>query len=317
MATTNFKGYNNIGEPSISESIEDNVVEYINWGFLKLGAFYNINIPTSGNYGGDMHQLRCVNDPRYTAGQIWKSNRSNWVWESGLGLSTNPIAISGIFVDGSFLPKGSGYYINYKSGMVVFNEAIDTTSSVQLEYSTKWIDVVNADQIDWLRPTQSRSFRVDDRLYTAGSGDWNTNQIQPPIVAVESVSKTYAGYQLGGGQYGYTDVVLHVITEKKRTASRLASVLAEQNESDIYMYDPGLLASQNRFPLDYRGEIASGALCYPDLVASTGDGGFRYTNKVQHGKMTLYDSRMQDVTQLNEVYHCPVRWSTEVVLHKI
>jgi hypothetical protein len=108
-----------------------------------------------------------------------------------------------------------------------------------------------------------------------------------------------------------------VITENKRTTSRLASVLAEQNESDLYLYDPGRLASQNRFPLDSRGEIASGALCYPDLIAPTGDGGFRYTNKVQHGKMVVNDSNMQDVTKLNNVYHCPVKWSTEVILHKI
>lgn len=317
MSINSFKGYDTIGEPSISEAVEDNMVEYINWGFLKLGAFYNIHIPTSGSFGGDMHELRCVNDPRYDIGQIWSANRANWVWESGLALTEDPIAISGIFVDGDFLPKGSGYHINYKYGQVVFDTAISNTSNVKLEYSAKWINVVNSDSVPWLKPTQSRSFRVDDRLYVAGSGDWNTNYIQPPIVAVESVGKNYKGYQLGGGQYAYTDVVLHVITEDKRTTSRLASVLAEQNESDLYMYDPGLMATQNRFPLDSRGEIASGALCYPDLISATGDGGFRYTNKVQHGKIRLYDSNMQNVNHLSNVYHCPVRWSTEVILHKI
>ena len=317
MAVSNFKGYDNIGEPSLSEAIEDNIVEYINWGFLKLGAYYNIRIPTSGNFGGNMHQLRSINDPNYERGQVWGANRANWVWESGLATSEEPIAISGIFVDGDFLPKGSGYHINYKYGHVVFDEPIDNTSDVKLEYSSKWIDVVNSDSVDWLRQTQSMSYRVDDRLYVAGSGDWNVNRIQPPIVAVESVGKGYKGYQLGGGQYAYTDIILHVVTENSRTASRLASVLAEQNESDLYMYDPGLMADQNRFPLDSRGEIASGALCYPDLIAATGDGGFRYTNKVQHGKITVNNSRMQDITKLNNIYHCPVRWSTEVILHKI
>ena len=84
------------------------------------------------------------------------------------------------------------------------------------------------------------------------------------------------------------------------------------------MYDPGRLADQNRFPLNYRGEIASGAVCYPDLIKPTGDGGFRYTSKVQAGKLRIYDSTEQETTRLHEnVYHSTVRWSTEVILHQI
>lgn len=321
MATNKFKGYTDIGEFSITEAIEDNLVEYINWGFLQLGAFYNIDIPSSGVYGGDRHRLRSVSDPRYTDGQVWEAYRKNWVWESGLVSAEQPVAISGIFVDGSYKPKGSGYYVNYPDGQVIFSDPISTTSTVQLEYSHKWVNVVNADTIPWFRKTQTRSFRVDDSDFMVGSGDWSDlaeNRMQLPIVAVEGIDQSYAGYQLGGGQYKYSDVLLHVIAENSQTAKRIASVLADQSESDIYIYDPDRLVSQNQFPLDYRGELASGALCYPDLVKATGDNGFRYTNKVQYGKVRLYDSIYQGTDALHEnVYHSRVRWSTEVILHKI
>ena len=319
---TNFKGYSNIGEPSVTEAIEDNLIAYINWGFLQLGAFFNITIPASGAYGGDRHQLVAISDPRYTDGQVWEAYRKNWVWESGItSASEQPIAISGIFVDSSFLPKGSGYHVNYENGQVVFDTPISTTSTVQLEYSHKWIDVSDAANIPWFRKGQTRSFRADDPAFIANSGTWSDlaeNRLQLPVVAVEAVGKDYEGYQLGGHQYARSDVVLHIIAEDPRTAKRLASVLAEQSESTIYMYDPGRLADQGRFPLDYRGEIASGAVCYPDLIAVTGDGGFRYTSKVQNGKLVIYESTEQETDRLHEnVYHSKVRWSTEVILHQI
>ena len=321
MGTTSFKGYSDIGEPSITEAIEDNVIAYIDWGFLQLGAFYNVNIPASGAFGGNRHQLVCVNDPRYTNGQVWEAHRKNWVWESGVAAASDPIAISGIFIDGAFSTKGNGYHINYKNGQVVFDTAIAASSTVQVEYSTKWIDVVNALDVPWFRKGQTRSFRVDDELFVANSGAWSDladNRLQLPVVAVEAAGKDYEGYQLGGGQYARTDVVLHVIAENPRTAKKLASVLAEQSESDIYMYDPGKMADDNRFPLDYRGEIASGAVCYPDIIAPTGTGGLRYTDKVQYGKMRIYDSNAQGTDQIHEnIYHSTVRWSTEVILHKI
>jgi len=320
MPITSFKGYSTIREPSITEALESNIQEYINWGFLELGAFFNIEIPSSGAYGGNRHILRCVSDPRYTDGQVWEAYRKNWVWESGVS-SADPIAISGVFVDGAFIPHSGDYHINYKHGQVIFDTAIATTSTVHLEYSHKWIDVVGAADVPWFRKGQTRSFRVDDPMFIVNSGAWADlaqNRLQLPVVAVEAIGKNYEGYQLGGHQYARSNVVLHVIAEDPQTAKRIASVLAEQSESDLYMYDPGKMARENRFPLDYRGEIASGAVCYPDLIKPTGDGGFRYTSKVQWGKMRIYDSIEQETDQLHEnVYHSKVRWSTEVILHQI
>ena len=322
MGVTSFKGNENIGKTSMTEAVEANLISYIDWGFLELGASFNISIPSSGAFGGNRHQLRYVNDPRYTAGQVWEAYRQNWVWESGLShASEQPVSISGIFVNGDFIPRSSGYYIDYKNGQVVFDAAIATNSSVTLEYSHKWVNVVGANEVPWFRKGQTQSFRVDDTNFSVGSGNWSDlseTRLQLPLIAIEVTDKTHAGYQLGGGQWSRSQVVLHVLAENPQTTKRIASILSEQNESTIFMFDPDLMAENDKYPLDYRGELSSTPLCYPDLIAPTGDGGFLYTNRVQNGKLRIANVHEQNFEPLtNNVYHSTVRWLTEAILPKI
>jgi hypothetical protein len=320
--TTFFRGNLNIGEVSITEAVEENLISYLDWCFLELGTYSNVRIPTSGVHGGVLHKLRHINDPRYNNGQVWESNRNNWVWESGLKrVDEQPIAISGVYVNNNFLPRGSGYCINYRNGQVVFDEPISVNSDVNIEYSYKYINVTSASNIPWFRVGQTRSFRPDDILLPSSSGIWNNladTRVQLPAVAIECTDRTSAGYQLGGGQWCRSQVVLHIISENNQITKRLASILSDQNENTIYMYDPDMLAEQNRYPLDYRGDLAENPLCYPDLIEHSGVGGFRYTNKVQHGKMRIYDIHEQNHGKITEnIFHSTVKWRTEVILPKI
>ena len=322
MGTTNFKGVTSIEESSINETIESNLISYIDWCFLELGAFFNIRIPSSGAYGGDRHRLRSVVDPRYTDGQVWEAYRQEWVWESGLRMAAEqPVQISGVQVDGSFYPYGSGYHIDYKHGRVVFDPPIATNSTVQLEYSHKWVSVVGAAEVPWFRNEQNRSFRVDDPNFLANSGAWNDladTRLQLPLIAVEITDNDYEGYQLGGGQWSRGLVVLHILSENSQITKRIANILSDQSDSTIYVYDPDLLAEQDRYPLDYRGEKTENPLCYPDLIAPTGDGGFRMSPRLQNGKIYIFNSHGQNHGQLTpNVYHSTVRWSTEVILPRI
>ena len=66
MGVTTFKGINDISDTSSSHVVRDNLILYLDWAFLEAGAFFNINIPTSGAYGGNREKLRRVEDPRYT-----------------------------------------------------------------------------------------------------------------------------------------------------------------------------------------------------------------------------------------------------------
>lgn len=323
MTHTQLKGLSNIGVPQISEQLRDNITCFLDWGLLEGGNYFNVEIPTSGSYGGNRHVLRPVSDPRYTDGQVWEAYRGNWVWESGLSTSTAPINISGVFVDGTFNPNSGGNFIvNYPEGRVIFDTAIATTSAVQLEYSHKWIKVMAAKDLPWFKEGHTRSFRVDESSYLPGSGIWNQlaqTRVELPVIAIEVLdSRNYEPFQLGKSSYVYTDIVFHIISEDGSIAHRLADVLGNQYDKTVYLFDTDKMAKDNRFPLQHDGSKASNPLCYPDLVSPTGDGGFRYTSDVWLGKMTINDTSARSQEKIsNRLYHSSARWNTEVVMTNI
>ena len=118
-----------------------------------------------------------------------------------------PINISGVFVDGTFYATGNvtkPFYVDYPNGRVVFDTALATTSTVQLEYSHKWVQIVPAQGVPWFREIQQGSFKNEDGFQVEASGGWaqlGQTRIQLPAIAVEVVpARSLEGYQLGGGQ---------------------------------------------------------------------------------------------------------------------
>lgn len=319
---TQLKGTTSLGNYSYTEILEHNIKAFFDWGFINKDGFINVEIPSSGAYGGDFSRLRHVRDPRYTNGRVWEAVRGNWVWESGLESSNSPIQISGVFVNNVFLPTSGGqFHINYPNGQVIFTSGINTNSTVRIAYSHKWINVVSTDSVPWLRRGQQRSFRVDNSNFLIGSGDFTVlkqSRLDLPMVAVEIVGENYKGYQLGGWQYCFNRVKFYVIAEDKSSAERISHIIANQNEKTIFMFDSNLLAQNNAFPLDYRGSIANNAKTYPDLVDLSGNGGFRYTNGLLHGKVSFIDADRQEGQQLTDnIYQKVVTLETEAVLTKI
>ena len=323
MTHLQFKGIVNIGRPSISEVIRDNLISYLDWAFLETGAFYNIEIPTSGAYGSNRARLRPVSDPRYTDGQVWEGYRGNWLWESGLSTSSQPIKISGVFVGTTYYPHASGdFVVNYPDGRIIFNTAIATNSVVKLAYSHRWINVLSAKNLPWFQTGHLNSFRVDDANYLPGSGEWTSlseTRVELPAIAVETLaSRSYQGYQLGQGSWVYTDVLFHVLTEDETMACRLTDTLANQWEKTIFLFDTNRMANQDRFPLKHDGSKSANPLTYPDLVKTTGEGGFRYTADVDQGKLRISEVTAQSNPRLSHrLYHSTVRWKTEVIMPRI
>lgn len=322
MSHTTFKGIDSISEPSINEAIRDNIISFLDWGFLEIGAFYNINIATSGAYGGNRAVLRRVNDPRYTTGTVWEGQRKNWIWETELERADKPIAISGLFINNVFFPINSGYYIDYPNGRVVFNSPVPANSSVKIEHSYKLVQVIDSDLLPDVTQIQARSFRADDSNIAVNSGQWQRladTRVQLPVICVNVPDrKTYKGFQLGGGSWAKMDVLLDVVGEDKAMTSRIANIISNQNEKTIFVYDTERLASDNKYPLDYRGSPIPSALNYPQLVSPTGDGGYRYIDKIQNSKLSIIDAEEQGTKRTNNnVFHCPVNFTIELILNDI
>jgi len=174
---TQLRGVDELGDDLIGSQLANNLINFYNWGMLGVGGFFNINITTTGPYGGNQHQLRPVQDPNYADGQVWEGFRSDWVWETGVNYNTQPIRVSGVFVDGAFQPAtGVGTYahhINYPLGRVVFDTAVSTTSTLTAEFSYRWAHFDKADS-PWMREVMYRSNRVDDAHFLQmGSGNWS------------------------------------------------------------------------------------------------------------------------------------------------
>lgn len=310
---TKLSSINNAQDSTISNILLDNFINFYDWGFVDRGSFYNINIPQSGLYGGDRHKLRLSDDPRYTSGKVWEGYRQNWVWESGIdGTTQQPIDISGVFIDGTFYANDNvtnPFYIDYPNGRVVFDDAISTSSDVQLEYSHKWLQVVPAEGVSWFRQIQSRSFRNESEFHVANSGGWailGDSRVQLPALAIEVIPpRTLEGYQLGGGQWVNNEILFYVITENHWECANIMDTVLYQNHKTIHLYDPTQVGMSGVSPFNYRNELRENAIpsgLYPNLV-----------DNFHWRKCWINNSRSNDITQLSpDLYIGSVRCSTQV-----
>lgn len=275
-----FKSVSSIRDPQASDTLETSVLGWAQWSFLGIGAFGNVTIPSSGSFGGQQHKLRAVRDPYLTNGRAWEGFRSDWVWETGVPYSSQPIRISGVNVNSVFYPTATTtgtykHHIEYPLGRVVFDNAISTTGLVTLEYSYRTVRLATANA-PWFQEVQYNSYRVDDGQYLVqGSGAWNVlaqNRVQLPALVVEVVPNVrMKPYELGTtNRIQQQDVLFHVIGETKWDRDQLHDIMVSQWEKSFFGIDKTALLAANRFPLDVNGTPVSGALMYPSIVAETG-----------------------------------------------
>jgi hypothetical protein len=310
---TRLANLKNAQDATLSNILLDNFIALYDWGLLDRGQFYSINIPESGIYGGDRHKLRLAGDPNYSSGQVWEGYRQNWVWESGISATTEqPIAISGVFVDDTFYATGNvskPFYIDYPNGRIVFDTALTSTSSVQLEYSHKWVQVVPAQGIPWFRQIQQGSFRNEEGFQVSDSGGWvqlGQTRVQLPAIAVEVIpSRSLEGYQLGGGQWVNNDIIFYVISENHWECTNLVDSILYQNDRTVHLFNPTSVALSGVFPYNYRNELNENAIpsgLYPNMIDD-----FFYR------RCWISQSRGGEITQLSpELYMGSTRCSTQV-----
>ena len=245
--STTFTHVSQVGNTLLNSQLESNLKSFLDWGMLGIGGWFNVNIPTSGAWGGTFDQLRLVDDPSYGEGQVWESARKDWVWENEVPYTGgSPISITGVSVDGTFYGTGDATYAhhyNYPLGRVVFDNPIASTSTVKLEYSYRNVQVYIADQAPWWDELQYNSMRVDDSSFSqVGSGNWailSNNRVQMPAVVIEAVPRrTYQPYELGSSNNFITqDVLFHVVSESRWWRNQLVDIISLQKDKTLMLYD--------------------------------------------------------------------------------
>ena len=305
--STTFQKVSQIGKTLLNSELESNLKSFLDWGMLGVGGWFDVNIPTSGAWGGTFDQLRVVDDPSYTLGQVWESARKDWVWETGVAYTgATPIGISGVYVDSSL--KGTGdatyaHHYNYPLGRVVFDSAVPTTTNVQMEYSYRNVQTYIADQAPWWDELQYNSMRVDDSTFTqVSSGNWSilaNHRVQMPAVVIEVVPRrTYQPYELGSSNNFITqDVLFHIVAESRWWRNQLVDIISFQKDKTLMLYDSDKLADSGAFPLDYRGMTVNPTNNYSGIVNTPA---YQFTSaritSMGVTEMESYNSRLYEGT---------------------
>ena len=303
-----LKSIKSVFNASLSNEIQDSIIEYFDWNLLNTNNFFNVSKGELAPNGKDYSLLSISEDPAIVKGKVWESFRSNWVWQSGVSASPAPIVgtnnakpgISGIYINNSFYPTTTigqySYYVDYQNGRIVFNNPIPTGSKVQAEFSYKWINIVYPDSVPWLREIETNTLEPKSVEISSEI------KIQLPAVAVEVVpDRRFKGYQLGGGQW--VDVIFHCISEDRATLNTLVDIFSLQNDSTIELFDSNKINQSGLFPLDYRGVPNSGALRYPDLI-----------QRFHGGVLRLTDTTARNYQAVNSnIYAAAVRSTAELI----
>ena len=312
-----LNGFSSVFDPALTNEIQDNLLEYFDLALMDKGNYFNSTKGELAPNGEDYSKLRSSSNDHYNAGQVWEGFRKNWIWQSGVDNSPAPLVgnnknqpgISGVYIDGVFQPtSGVGtyaHYVDYLNGRVIFDTAIPTGTTVQVEHSYRYINVVYANNVPWLREVQTDTVQPNSNFLDNSKGSWDIppeSRLQLPAVAVEVVpQRRFKGYQLGGGQWVYTDVLFHCIAEDEYTRNQLIDIISLQNDKGVYLFDSNKLNDAGKFPLDRNGTPVPSALRFPELV-----------DQYNGGLLTLRNANIQQMTMVkSDVFGGIVRFTTE------
>ena len=319
-----FKGVTDWRRDGLNDNLEYGLMQWIIWSFLQIGGFENVLFSqASGLYGGHPAILRLVTDPNFTKGQVWEGIRSDWIWETGISYPVQPRQCSGVYVNGSFKPTATevgtyAHYIDFPRGRVVFDNAIPISSNVRADYSFR-IPTIAKSKEPWLQELMYGSLDVQRSDFrVAGSGSHNQlseARRQMPTIGIElSQRRGYQPYQLGGGQFVYQDVLLYVLSEHKDERDKIINILSNQNDKVIELPDRGLMKESAQFPVDIDvfGRPVSNPMQYPNIIAPTGDGGFRWA------RCMLRNAQSQVMQTTNDwLYRGVVRITCESIFENL
>lgn len=309
---TTFNHIDHIGQKYNISILEDNIKSFLDWGFLNIGAFINVQMPTSGMIGGNFHQCKAVSDPGSLINRVWESPKKDWVYESGVSFSgSSPINISGVYLNGTFLPGPNGtdtygYYLDYPNGRINFGKSVSSTSRVELEYSYRYVEVYKANETTWWKELQTETYNPANFKTSPDLSITSNHRVQTPAIIIETVARTVlTPYELGTTQNIITqDLLLHIFTENPIQRNSLIEILLEQKDKSLNLYNINKVIKNDVNGLNYRGEINPSGLNYHQLSNNLDYIIKRaFIKKVELSELNTFS---------NALYNGIVRWSIEI-----
>lgn len=311
-----FVGVDNIGSALILNEIENNYKSFLDWGFLNLGSYTNVVIPTTNISNFDLHILKPTTDKNKATNTVWQSARKDWVYESGISFgASTPINISGVYVNNVFYPAPTGnsslgYKINYPEGKIIFNSGIAATSIVQLNYSYKNIQVYKMEEFPYWREIQYRSLENKTGLSLSDKGDFavgTEHRIQLPAVVIETVARSDSKpFRLGDKSLIMEqDILLHVLSDHTKDKNNIVDILRLQEDRIIWLYNTDEVIKSGLYPLNYDGTKNINGQNYDDIVNN---------DNLKWLRCRITDVSISDINFVNiRMYGSVVRVSNEII----
>lgn len=307
-----FQFIDNIGDKSSISLLEDNLKSFLDYSFLKIGGFVDATIPNSGLYGSPFTALKLGYDPVRPTGCVWETIRKEWVHESGICHNNRcPINISGIYINNTFYPAPTGtsavpYKLNYKDGQVIFPTAKPSSSSIQMNYSYRYIQIYKANESSLFKEIQEFSYnpslinKVNGQIITAN------HRIQLPCIIVQLTPRTsQEPYQLGSTDNIISqDILLHIYTENPAQRDSIMNMLILQKDNESYLYNTNKIIKDNKNRLNYDGSLNINGLNYDQILTDT--------SYIQH---TYYISSatLSEISAISSsLFNGVVRWTIKI-----
>lgn len=290
----NLDGSRFYGSYSLEDKISQNVISFLKYGLLEVGAYYNINRGTTDYAGNNAALLRRVSFPGATGYRVFEGLKNDWIWESGVNLAfsgTAPIGISGIYVNNTFIPNGSAYsgisfHIDYSLGRVIFASDIQPTAQVEVNHSIRAVNVYSVDSVfykDLLAYYQNRT-----NWGLAGSGIDSINSRYKAFLPAIFVNVD--GYQsqpmeIGSrAKYSQTDIKFDIFATNPQDRKRISDYIYMMEHKGFFLFNPDTAPK----PLTSSGTISSNAKTWPDLVTQYNGGKARFNGDARVDKSYNY-----------------------------
>jgi hypothetical protein len=206
-----FSGISYLGDHLFLSHIENNIKSFLEWGFLNIGGFINVDKLDQNIYGNSPSLLKPTTDPNFLNGQVWQTMRKDWIWENDVSysrcieddlptgtismstpcpssnlitpcpqanvISTSPNLINGIYINDVFYPLNTtgtyAYKVDYINSRIIFNAPIPLNSVVEMEYSYRWVQIYNYDNAQWWRQLQYQTDQNVEHFEQINKGDFS------------------------------------------------------------------------------------------------------------------------------------------------
>lgn len=269
-----FKDVKSISEDLMLNILESNMKSFLDWAFLNIGGWIDAKIPANTLYGvTQYYKLLPVIDPSYEDGQVWQGIKKDWVWEKNISYNgTSPIQISNVIVNNKLINKAGIFTVNYPSGKIIFNNAIDTSSLVFLNHSYRFVQVYRSSDAPWFQALQYSSYNTSNPdIQVSDSGEWSIgshHRVQMPCIIIDALSRSRSRpREIGNnGLIVEQDFVFYILADNRNDRNKLLDILRLQQDIGLWLYDTNSVSKNDKYPLDYNEDLKIDALMYPDLV---------------------------------------------------